>query len=189
MRLLFTLRQWLQTPQPFRTRKARDVDIVRLALEAIEMDDHAPELEFDQARARELVIDRAVTPVHLSHERPLQRLVRDAVVDHVHDAADGVRSIKQRGRSAHHIDRLNRERLGGDSVIRADGGGVDRRDAILQDTNAIFTQTADDRAARARREIGRADARFAIQGFADGRFESELQLFTAQDGDGLGLLK
>jgi hypothetical protein len=74
-------------------------------------------------------------------------------------------------------------------MVRTDGRRVDRRHAVLQDPNAILAQTSNDRPARARRKAGRADARLAVQGLADGGLESKLELFTGEDGNRLGLFK
>ena len=74
-------------------------------------------------------------------------------------------------------------------MIRADVRDVDCRDAILQDADPIFAETADDGATRARPEVGGADARLAVKRFTDGGLERELELFTGEDGDGLGLLE
>ena len=74
-------------------------------------------------------------------------------------------------------------------MIGADVRRVDGGDAVLQDANAIFTQPADNGPARTGPEVGGADAGFAVQRFADGRLQPQLELFAGEDGDRLRLLK
>ena len=73
-------------------------------------------------------------------------------------------------------------------MVRADVGGIDCGQAILEHANPILTQAAYDRAARARPKVSRADAGLAIQRLADRRLQAKLEFFTAQDCDRLDLL-
>ena len=188
-RLAFTVLQRLQAAQPFRAREVRNLDVFSRALEAIEMNHDAPKLKLDQPRAGTLFFRRAKARVRLAHERPLQTLRRNAIVDQVHDTTDGVRTVEQGRRPAHHVDGLDRERLRADRMIGTDLRGIDRRDAVLQNTDAVFAQAANHRSARTRSEVSRADAGLAVERFADGRFEAQLEFFTGKNGDGLCLFE
>ncbi len=175
--------------QPLRARKARNFDVLRLALESIQMHDDRPEAKFNHACAGALLIGRAEAAFHSPLDWPRKLFAGNAIVDHVHGATDGVGPVKKGGGAAHDFDALDGQRLDRDGVIRADVRGIDGGETILKHANPILSQAANDRTARARPEISGADARLAIKRLTDRRLEPKLQFVAAQDGDRLGLLR
>ena len=140
------------------------------------MNDDRSEAEFDQARARRCSSARAEAAFDFSFDWPRELLAGNAIVDDIHRAADRVRSIEKRGRTAHDFDDLDRQWLDGDGVIRAHVGRIDGGEAILENANPIFTQSTNHRTACARTKISGADAGFAIKRFTDGRLEPKLRV-------------
>jgi hypothetical protein len=80
-------------------------------------------------------------------------LLGNAVVQHVHHAADGGAAIQQRRRAAHHLDPLHDQRVDRGGVVWAQGGGIRHADAVLQDADTVFIHATDNRTAGIRSEV------------------------------------
>jgi hypothetical protein len=83
--------------------------------------------------------------------------------NHIHHATNRTTAVKEGRRPAHDLDPLHQKRLNTDRVIRTDDGGIAGADTILEQADAITTQAADDRAARAGAKRGRLDASLGRQ--------------------------
>ena len=87
----------------------------------------------------------------------------DAVGDDVHHATHGRIAVEERGGSTHGLDAVHQEGFHRDGVVRAVGRGVEQREAVLEDADALAIETAHDRPAGARPVVRVADARFAAE--------------------------
>ena len=85
--------------------------------------------------------------------------------DHVDEAADGVRSVQQRCRTAHDLDPLGAVRVDRDTVITGLARQVTRADPILENQHPVAVEAADDWPARTGAEAAARNTRLVLQRF------------------------
>ena len=112
----------------------------------------------DDRRAVAPVVHRAEAAAGLHQDAVDRDRGRNAVVDGVDDAADGLRPVAQRRRPPHHLDLPGGQRIDGDGMIVAERRHIACREPVLLDAHAKSAQAADDRPARSRRKRRRGDA-------------------------------
>ena len=104
--------------------------------------------------------------------RAVDALRGDRVVDDVHEPADGVRTVEQRRRTSHHLDRRRRRGVDGDAVIAGLAREVADALPVFEDEHAIAVQPANHRAGGTGAERALGDARLG----RERRAETPLQL-------------
>ncbi len=114
----------------------------------------------------------------------LDRRVRDAVVEGVDHAADGVTAIQQGGRAADDFDAIDRHRVQGHGVVVGQRRGIQGADAVAQNADAVAVQAANDRSAGARAEPGRGDTGLLVQGFTEAAVLLLQQVVAFEHGAG-----
>ena len=82
--------------------------------------------------------------------RQRRNRVRDAVVGGADHAADRLRAVAQRRRSADHLDLVGGQRIDRHEMIFAEIGHAAAADAVLDDADAVDIEAADDRAGSTR---------------------------------------
>ena len=90
-------------------------------------------------------------------------LLRDAVVDDIHNTAHGAATVHQRAGTTQHLDAFHGDGVGRHGVVIAQARGIDACTAVLQDTHTVTVQPADDGAAGIGAKVAAADAGCAIQ--------------------------
>lgn len=148
-------------------RKAGNAQLAGFAIEDIGVEGELAVAAFDERRSRARSVRAAVAGIDFA-AYALDRLARNAIVDGVHHTADRVAAVQQRRRSAHDFDALDRERVLRHGVIVRQRRCVVRRDAVLQQPNAVAVHAADDRAADHRAVGRRGDAGQSVERFAEG---------------------
>ncbi len=116
------------------------------------------------------------------------RCIRDAVVEGVDHATDGVAAVEQGGRAADDLDAVDSDRVQRHGVVIGQRRGIQRADAIAQDANAVAVQAADYRAAGARAEPGRGDTGLLVEGFTEATVLLLQQVVAFEHGAGGGQL-
>ena len=140
--------------------------VAGIAAGPVEIDRHVAETERETERTLSALVGRGPGGESARPDSVLRQLRRDGFVDHVDDAADRIAAIGERRRAAQDLDAAGIDRIGPDRVIGAGRGRIDRADAVFEHPDAIVTQAADDRAARARAVKGGGDARQAREKLA-----------------------
>ena len=130
-RFLFPRRQGLQPPQPRGSRETGDVQFVRRAFVAIDVPDESTHAAFQHEGPAALAVHRPGAPLDAPAHGRADPLVRDAPVEHVHHAADGVRPVEQRRRAAHHLDALHAHGIETHCVIHTRRRGIQRVVPVL----------------------------------------------------------
>ena len=172
-----------------RTRKAGDLQIVRRALVAFEVPGEAADAALQREGAPALRVHRAVVCRDAAAHRDGDALLRDASVNGVHHAADGIGAVEQRRWAAHDLDARDGHGIEADRVIHACRRGVNGVAAILQDADAVAVLPADDGPACRRAVVGGAHAGRARERLAERGLECEEQAVALEDEDGLRLLE
>ncbi|MND68985.1 hypothetical protein D3C80_604440 [compost metagenome] len=95
---------------------------------------------------------------------------RDAVVEGIDDATNGIATVEQGGRAADDFDAFDRYRVHRYCVVIRQRGGIQRADPVAQQANAVAVEPTDDRAAGAGAEPGRGHTGLPVQGFAKAGF-------------------
>ena len=170
-----------------RQRRRRNVIVVGILLHPVDVDGDRTEAEGQPARGRPSVVNAG----RLGRDQSLQalgHLGRNTVVDHIDHAADGRAAIGEGGRAAHDLDAVGLGGVGRDLVVGRHRTGINQADAIGQDLHARAAQAADHRAAGTGGEVGRADARQAVDQVAQRRRRRGGQRLLVNDrgGDGRG---
>jgi len=142
-----------------------------------------------QECAAALGIHGAVFARDVAAEQVIDALLGNPPVNHVDHAADGIRAVEQRRRAAHDFDAPGEHRIEAHGVVGARRRGVNRVAAILQHTDAVPVETADDRTARRRAEVGGTDAGCARERLAERGLERALEAISGEDGNRLRLLE
>ena len=93
---------------------------------------------------------------------------RDAIVDHIHHAANGAGTIEQRGGTAQHLHRVGQQCLDRHGVVGADIRGIGAAGAVLQDTHPRALLPANHRLPDTGTKGGIGDPGHVAQGVADG---------------------
>jgi hypothetical protein len=134
---------------------------------------------FEHRRARALA--RRSAEAHFgAAQQPVQRRARDAVVDRVDHAAGGVAAVQQRGRPAQHLEALDHQRVDRRGMVEAQARRVDRRAAVVEQSDAVAIQSADDRPARLRTEAAGRHAGQARQRVAERAGAGACECVTAK---------
>ncbi|MCY1224214.1 hypothetical protein D9M72_363600 [compost metagenome] len=156
--LAFALGQRLGGAQAVAARVAGDAQVAGLAREGVGMDRELAVAGLDQrAGIAGLVAADGAAGIHGAADA-FDRLLGDAVVDHVDHAADGVAAVHQRRRAAHDLDAFGYQRIQRHRMVIGQGRGVDGAAAVLQHLDAVAIQAADHRAAGIGAEIRRRHA-------------------------------
>ncbi|MNP05433.1 hypothetical protein D3C76_973870 [compost metagenome] len=116
------------------------------------------------------------------------RCIRNAVVEGVDHATDGVAAVEQGGRATDDLDAVDGDRVQRHGVVVGQRRGIQGADAIAQDANAVAVQAADHRAAGPRAEPGRGDTRLFVQGFTEAAVLLLQQFVAFEHGAGGGQL-
>ncbi|MCY1350232.1 hypothetical protein D9M69_364600 [compost metagenome] len=137
---------------------AGDAQVAGLAREGVGMDRELAVAGLDQrAGIAGLVAADGAAGIHGAADA-FDRLLGDAVVDHVDHAADGIAAVHQRRRAAHDLDAFGYQRIQRHRMVIGQGRGVDGAAAVLQHLDAVAIQAADHRAAGIGAEIRRRHA-------------------------------
>ena len=111
--------------------------------------------------------------------------VGNAVVGGADHAADRLRAVAQRRRSADHFDLVGGQRIDRHEMIFAEIGDAAAADAVLDNADAIDVEAAHDRPARrARRKARSGDAGLGEQEIAERGAAAAADLLVRHDGDG-----
>ena len=143
----------------------------------------AATVEMDRAHA--LVGHRPAPKVDRAFQCAHGPLARNPSVDHVHRAADRLRTEAERGGAAQNLDLFRVARLEGHGVVGADNGGVAGVESVFHDAYPGAGQAADDRPAGAGDERRRVHAGFALQRLAQRGAQAQLEVRAGQHRDGI----
>ena len=108
-----------------------------------------------------------------------------AVVNHIHHTAYRTAAIHDGRRSTQHLDALNCQGVQWHGVVIAQCGQVLRRQAVVQNLDAIAVHAANDGTAGIGAKVAAGDAGSGRQGFAQSAFQAHQQCFALQDLHGL----
>ena len=110
----------------------------------------------------------------------MHRPRRNVIRDDVDEAADGVRAVQQRGRTAHHFDALGGGGIHADAMVARLARQIACPLAVLQNLHAIAVKPADDRTRRSGAEAARREAGLVLERRAERAFELLGQLLARQ---------
>ncbi len=171
--------------------KAGDAEIVGFAAKGIDVKDDCAALaglerEIDHATAGELIGRAAEAHFGGAAQGLGGQIGLDAVRDDIDHAADGAAAVEQRRGTADDLDALDEKRLHAYGVVGACHRGIERADAVFEQTDPISAQPADDRPAGAGTKRGGVDAGLGRERFTEGGLLFQQQRAVAEDGRRLG---
>ncbi|MCY1410036.1 hypothetical protein D9M71_253990 [compost metagenome] len=166
---------------------AGDTQVVELAAVGIQVQGEGTVAGLQLAGAATGGVGAAVAQF-TSTLNALDGRVRNAVVEGVDHAADGVTAIEQGGRAADDLDTVDADRVQRHGVVVGQRRGIQGANAIAQDANAVAIQATDYRAAGARAEPGGGDPGLLVQGFTEAAVLLLQQFVAFEHGAGGGQL-
>ena len=159
----------------------RDLVVVRLAGEAVEVPRHAAAATVEP-KGTVLAVAVVGTAQVDDAAHALGHFVGDASGVHVHHAADSAGTVEQRAGALQDLHPLRDERVDRDGVVAARDRDVERVDAVFHDAYARAGEAMNDRASGGLRERAVVDARLVAHGRADAVGRHVLEFSGGDDG-------
>ena len=133
----------------------------------------------DQACDAALVV--ACACLHLGFaQHARDRCTRDAVINHVDHATHGAATIEQGGWAAQNLDAVGGQHVQRHRMVITERSGVQAGGAVVQHTDAVTIEPANDGTARVGTKVSAGHAGQAVQGFTQSALPAFEQIGAAQ---------
>ncbi|MCY1409369.1 hypothetical protein D9M71_247170 [compost metagenome] len=160
-----------------------DAQVVEGARVGIQVQGEPAVAGFQLARAAACCVGAAIAQL-AGTLNAVYGLGRDAVIESIDHATDGIAPIEQGGGATDDLDALDVDRVQWHCVIIGQRRGVQCTDPVAQQADTVAIEPANDRAAGAGAEPGRGHAGLLVQGFAQAGFLFEGQVIAFQHTPG-----